>query len=195
MLKRGFEIGLSNGDAQTALICWLHYIQKSLISGMNLSYLKSECDYQMRLLDDSQQMSKLYMSGLQESIARLIAKQPPSPEINQPDEDDAIEFKEFSEATTFYCVLQSFWLGHYDRCLYHAERSSASSGEWGKFVNCYELEYPFSSHLLPITNPVQRFRYQQAEGHHDNILWRAFLLPFEQKVQDQQKAYENCKKR
>ena len=51
MLKCGMELGLSLGDTQTALINGIHYIQKSLLSGMNLQALKKECDYQIRLID------------------------------------------------------------------------------------------------------------------------------------------------
>lgn len=60
LLLLGFEIGLSTGETHTALICGIHFIQKSLLSGMNLSSLKKECDYQIRLIDaHSQPMSKV----------------------------------------------------------------------------------------------------------------------------------------
>ncbi|KAL7543377.1 hypothetical protein ACHAXR_013104 [Thalassiosira sp. AJA248-18] len=124
MLKRGFEIGLSTGDTQTAFNNGLHYIQKSLISGKNLPDLKKECDYQMRLIDpNSQPMTKMYMSCMQESLALLITKEGSISYSNMLDEDDVPRVKEFSNVITFHRVIQSFWLGHYDRCLYHTERS------------------------------------------------------------------------
>ena len=49
MHKRGFEIGISIGDIQTALFNYVHYIQKALISGSNLPALKKDCDYLIRL--------------------------------------------------------------------------------------------------------------------------------------------------
>ena len=73
MLKRGMEIGLSTGDIQMALLNGISYVQKSLISGMNLLDLKKECDYQMRLIDvNSQPMSKMYLSRLHQSIVRVM---------------------------------------------------------------------------------------------------------------------------
>ena len=155
MLKRGMEIGLSNGDTQTALLNGSSYIQKSLISGMNLLDLKKECDYQMRLIDsNSQPMSKMYMSRLvymsrlHLSIVRvLIVQRDPTADPNRPDEDDA-SVKEFSESQTFrnawqsfHNVWQSFWLGHYDRCLYHAEKSPASAGKYSFFCHIKSIHW------------------------------------------------------
>jgi len=76
MLKQVFEIGLSTGDTQTALLNGIHYIQKSLVSGVNISVLKKECDYQMQLIGaHSLPMSKMYTSAWQETIALLIANE------------------------------------------------------------------------------------------------------------------------
>ena len=129
MLKRGMEIGLSTGDIQMALLIGPNYVQKSLISGMNLPDLKKEWDYQMRLIDtNSQPFFKMYMSRLHQSIVKVIAQRDPTVDPDRPGEDVA-SVTEFSESQTFHNVWQSFWLGHYDRCLYHAEKSSASAGE------------------------------------------------------------------
>ncbi|KAL7537493.1 hypothetical protein ACHAXR_007855 [Thalassiosira sp. AJA248-18] len=123
MLKRGFEIGLSTGNTQTALMCGIHYIQKCLASGRNLSDLKKDCDYQMRLTEsNSQPLAKMYISRLQESIASLIVKEGPASNSNR---SDVARVQEFSISLDYYCVAQSFWFGHYDRCLYYAEKFKA----------------------------------------------------------------------
>ena len=91
---------------------------------MNLSVLKKECDYQMQLINAHfLPMSKMYKLAWQETIAMLIAKEGSS---NLTRSDDVSRVSEFSEALIFHGVLQNFWLGHYDRCLYYAEKSSAS---------------------------------------------------------------------
>jgi len=124
MLKRGFEIGLSTGDVSSALFNGIHYIQKSLVSGANLSVLKKECDYQMRLVEaHSLPVAKMYMSPLQETIALLSAREGYSDLTRS---DDVSKVTEFSESLTFHGVIQTFWFGHYDRCIFYAEKSSAS---------------------------------------------------------------------
>lgn len=60
---------------------------------------------------------------MQETIALLITKG----DTPQSDSDDMTKVPEFSESFSFHQVMRSFWAGHYDRCLYHAEKSSALS--------------------------------------------------------------------
>jgi len=123
MLKRGFVVGLSTGDKQIALMNGVQYVQKSLVSGTNLSILKKECDYQMRLIEElSSPMTKMYMAAFQETVSMLAAKEVPS---NSKLSDEEVSKAEgFSEALIFHRVLQNFWLGRYSRCLYYAEKSS-----------------------------------------------------------------------
>jgi len=126
MLKRGFEIALSTGDIQTALVNGVQYIQKSFLSGANLSVLKKECDYQMRLIETYfQSTTKMYVLALQETISMLITREVLS---NSTLLDQSKEL-EFSQAIIFHNVIQNFWLGRWERCLYYAKRSSAPSGK------------------------------------------------------------------
>ena len=71
-------------------------------------------------------MAKMYLTAWQESLAMLIGKDAPF-QSKKSGEDDATEVKEFPESQTFHLVLQNFWAGHYERCIYYSERSSALS--------------------------------------------------------------------
>ena len=126
MLKRGLEIGLSTGDFFLGFLGGVHYVQKSLLSGMKLSSLKRECDYYLRLIDSSnQKMCKTYMGGLNDTIAKIIN----SEATVDSEELDTDEVGDIPESQTFYRVLQCFWLGHYDRCLYFSEKYFDKAGE------------------------------------------------------------------
>eukprot|EP00581_Thalassiosira_minuscula_P014826 CAMPEP_0183723104 /NCGR_PEP_ID=MMETSP0737-20130205/14816_1 /TAXON_ID=385413 /ORGANISM="Thalassiosira miniscula, Strain CCMP1093" /LENGTH=1533 /DNA_ID=CAMNT_0025953355 /DNA_START=8 /DNA_END=4609 /DNA_ORIENTATION=- len=123
MLKRGFEAALSTGDTQTALLNSLHYLQKCFVSGGNLSVLKKECDYQMRLVEaHSLPFFKVYTSAWEQTISMIIAREGSSSLTSS---DDTSRVEDLSEAKVFHGVLQNFWFGHYDRCMYYAERSPA----------------------------------------------------------------------
>ena len=127
MMKRGFEIGLSTGDTLTAFLNGAQYIQKSLIGGTPLPVLKTECDFQMRLIEaHSQPLMKMYLTVFQYTIAMLIAKEEPS---SLQRSEDVSKVGEFSEGLIFHRVLQNFWLGHFDRCLYYASKSSPTAGK------------------------------------------------------------------
>lgn len=81
----------------------------------------------------------MYMSTMQETIALLITKETLSDSNHGLDEYNVSKVKEFSESVTFHRVFRSFWAGHYDRCLYHADKSSALSGEWPNHLSCPPL--------------------------------------------------------
>ncbi|KAL7552242.1 hypothetical protein ACHAWF_015466 [Thalassiosira exigua] len=121
MLKRGFEVGLCTGDSFIGFINGAHYVQKSLLSGRNLASLETECDYYIRLIDShSQVMCKMYMGGLHDTIAKLISNET-SIDCDKADETRCADV---SESQTFYRVVQCFWQGHYDRCMYYSEKYS-----------------------------------------------------------------------
>jgi len=71
-------------------------------------------------------MSKTYMTALQETITNIASKELTPTSI---DEEVASKVKEFAESLTFNRVVQSFWRGYFERCMYYAERSSALSGK------------------------------------------------------------------
>lgn len=56
MHKHGMQVGLSlSADVQTALMNGYQYVVKAFASGTNLSTLKKECDYQLRLANAQSQ--------------------------------------------------------------------------------------------------------------------------------------------
>lgn len=123
-LKRGFEIGLSIRDAAT-----FHdgnqYIQKSLLSGVNLQLLKKESQYQLRLgKEHSQTTAMLYCTQLNDTISTLINK---NALVGSGSERENISTTpEYEDSVTFHNAMKSFWLGYYDRCCYHCERGTTA---------------------------------------------------------------------
>ncbi len=131
MHKRGFEIGISIGDIHMALNNYIHYIQKALISGGNLPGLKKDCDYLIRLSTEQGIPSvKAYATAFQETIAMLIGSE--TAESEKEEEGDGKVRTD--DSYTYHQVVQSFWLGHYKRCLFHAQKPSANSSS-GKLSN------------------------------------------------------------
>jgi hypothetical protein len=119
-LKRGFEIGLSMRDAAT-FHNGNHYIQKSLLSGMNLHLLKNKSEYQLRLVtEQSQTTAMMYSTQLNNTISTLINK---DALVGSGSERENIsKTPEYEDSVTFHNAMKSFWLGYYDRCCYHSER-------------------------------------------------------------------------
>lgn len=94
MLKQGFEIGLFVGIPIIAFANAVHYLQKSLLSGMDLVVLKRETDYILRLVEQyNMSIYTMYLTSFNETIVFLLDDDGPgSAGTSEGDESQVREF-------------------------------------------------------------------------------------------------------
>jgi tetratricopeptide (TPR) repeat protein len=123
-LLRGFESGLSIGDAHSAFHSTLQHIRFAFFSGENLQKMLKDIDYYLGLMAEyNNEMVKNFMLILRETFSTLFDKG----EASSIDEkavyatangNDANVNADDQHFLMSYCykIVQSFWLGHHERC-------------------------------------------------------------------------------
>jgi len=122
-LLRGFESGLSIGDAHSAFHSTLQHIRFAFYSGENLQKILKDIDYYLGLMAEyNNEMVKNFMLIHRETLSTLFDKG----EASSIDEKAVYANANGSDICnaddqhflTSYCykIVQSFWLGHHERC-------------------------------------------------------------------------------
>lgn len=101
-------------------------VRNALLSGENLFSLRSEIDYHLEVMTRFKHtLFKDPILAFQETIAKIIDKaQSISSEEIRSSENfayDSLNHQRNNAFTHFNTVLQSFWLGHSERCDYYAK--------------------------------------------------------------------------
>lgn len=120
MIRQGFDVGLSIGDSTTAFFCAIQHIKISLMSGEKLFTLLERVDYYLVLADQyKNELGNVYLSIFRDTISTLIdkgettgSKNKSSSETNE----NAMKQVNSSEAMYFHRAIQSYWMGHHERC-------------------------------------------------------------------------------
>lgn len=136
-LERGMDIGLSIGQSMIALFNGIQHIQKAFFGGKNLSILLNDIEYQLKLSDlHDCETTKNFQLLQQQTIRQLINKEKSNTLSKEKDNVAELGRK---EVAIFHQAIQSFWIGHHDRCHYSAAKvsSSSSSKLQGIFVEFY----------------------------------------------------------
>ncbi len=122
--RRAFEAALSLGFVDTAFYCAIHVILKSIFSGKSLRSILKEIDYYLHLLKTyKSEVSKTYMLIFRETVSSLIDNgqttrieaTPRVGDLNDP-------CNKLRESALFHKAMQSFWIGHTQRCRYYNEK-------------------------------------------------------------------------
>ena len=125
MLRRGYEIAMPLGITALGFYNWMHMVPRSIFGGTNLSILEREIDGQLKLIRcQSQSMLETYLLIFQETVLRLMGK------VEKDSVNGEIELEvknghniaDYSETLCCHRLMSSYWLGHYDRAKYYAEK-------------------------------------------------------------------------
>lgn len=127
-LRKGFEVGVSAGDATIACYNSIHLIRTALLGGEELSSLLKEADYHLEVLTSFRiKLSMPYINAYRETISTLIDKgQSTAPQTTEsktvipsyeaePNASNTVYAQRHNETLYFNKVLQSFWLGYSER--------------------------------------------------------------------------------
>ena len=124
-----FLVGISGAGALNfAFFNSVFLVRNALLSGGNLLYLRKEVDYHLDIMARFKHtVFKDPLLAFRETISKLTDKA----QFTSLDEDVSTEKLTFDSMNTqrrnaisfFNTVLQSFWLGHSDRCEHYAKKA------------------------------------------------------------------------
>jgi len=130
-LRVGFKVAISSGKyAYVAFLNSIHIVRTALLSGQNLSTLLKETDYYLQVMTQFRnKITMPYLSAYRETISLLIDKGESLGSQNKMAGHDgnamtsnAVNAERCNETIYFNHVLQSFWLGHSQRCNYYSKK-------------------------------------------------------------------------
>ncbi|KAL7540660.1 hypothetical protein ACHAXR_010684 [Thalassiosira sp. AJA248-18] len=129
-LRKGFQVGLSAGESAHAFYNSMRLVSISLLAGENLSSLLRTTDYHLEMMSRFRnKLSVPNLSSYRETVSTLIDKgQSTSAQIKNAAKleetvSNAAYSKRHNETELLNCVLQSFWLGHAERCHHYAKKA------------------------------------------------------------------------
>jgi len=118
MLQQGFDAGMSLGQSGAAFTNAVHHVTYSLWSSEKLSTLLEKADYYLDLMTlYKNDLAKIYMSLLRDTVSQLIDKSAGSSKINSSDATENI-----SEVIYLHQAYQAYWSGHSERCHHYFEK-------------------------------------------------------------------------
>lgn len=125
-LRKGFQSGLSSGNANTAFYCAGQLTYFSTIGGeKDLTSLLKEIDYYLHLLETyKSEMIKNSILIIRETVSILIDKGEATGIEATPCHGDLNDPGNRREARVFYChqALRNYWLGYTERCLHFVQK-------------------------------------------------------------------------
>ncbi|KAL3760940.1 hypothetical protein ACHAWU_009619 [Discostella pseudostelligera] len=128
-LRRGFDVGISGAGAiNFAFFNSVFLVRNALLSGENLLCLRKEVDYHLDIMARFKHtVFRDPVLAYRETISKLIDKAQ-SPTMNEHRNSENSTFDSMNTQRSnvimfLNIVLQSFWLGHSDRCEHYAKRA------------------------------------------------------------------------
>lgn len=117
--SKGFELGIASGETVSAFFNAVQQIRLSFMGGNRLPDLLRETEKYISIAGHHRNsVSKAYLSVQRQTISILMG-------INTgvgEDRPDTVYSLRRSVQTIFYQSLQSFWLGHNERCHHYVEQ-------------------------------------------------------------------------
>ena len=124
-VAKGFELGIANGDTVSAFFNAVQYIRMSLLGGKRLPDLLRETDKYLLIAEHHQNtVSKAYLSTYRQTISTLMGINT-GVAIGQGERravTEQVHDPRRSVLSNFFQALQSFWLGHNERCHHYIEK-------------------------------------------------------------------------
>lgn len=124
-LRKGFESGLSSGNASTAFYCAGHGVYFSMLGGeKDLISLRKEIDYYLHLLETYKSEVKNSILCIRETVSILIDNGEGTGIEATPCYGDLSDPGNKRNARVFYFhhAFRTYWLGHTERCLHFVQK-------------------------------------------------------------------------